>query len=151
MAKPPDDQRLECLQGTLDMLVLRTLQWGSQHGHGIGQPIRAQSDDLLKVGGIYVAPAEIERCLATHPDVVECAVVAADQDGLVSSCAWVVLRPSAATTSEDLRTFVREPLAPHKVPREVRRVPRLARTGSGKIDRSALRLAATADMGGTQQ
>src|SRR5215216_5519708 len=49
MAKHRDDQRLELLQGTLDMLILRTLQWGSQHGHGIGQAIRAQSDDLLKV------------------------------------------------------------------------------------------------------
>ena len=57
MAKHPDDQRLELLQGTLDMLILRTLQWGSQHGHGIGQAIRAQSDDLLKVetGSLYPA------------------------------------------------------------------------------------------------
>lgn len=112
---------------------------------------RGRGDDLLKVGGIYVAPAEIERCLATHPEVVECAVVAADRDGLTRSCAWVVLRSGAATTPEDLRAFVRERLAPHKVPREVRMVSHLARTGSGKIDRSALRLAATADTGGTQQ
>jgi len=57
MAKTPDDQRLELLQGTLDMLVLRTLQWGPQHGHGIGQAIRSQSDDLLKVetGSLYPA------------------------------------------------------------------------------------------------
>jgi len=57
MAKHSDQQRLELLQGTLDMLVLRTLQWGSQHGHGIGQAIRAQSDDLLKVetGSLYPA------------------------------------------------------------------------------------------------
>ena len=40
MSKNPDDRRLELLQGTLDMLVLRTLQWGPQHGHGIGQTIR---------------------------------------------------------------------------------------------------------------
>jgi len=57
MAKPPDDQRLELLQGTLDMLILRTLQWGPQHGHGIGQAIRARSDALLKVetGSLYPA------------------------------------------------------------------------------------------------
>jgi len=57
MAKLPDDGRLELLQGTLDMLVLRTLQWGPQHGHGIGQAIRTQSDDLLKVetGSLYPA------------------------------------------------------------------------------------------------
>ena len=57
MAKPQDDERLELLQGTLDMLILRTLQWGPRHGHGIGQAIRAQSDDLLKVetGSLYPA------------------------------------------------------------------------------------------------
>ena len=57
MAKDPDGRRLELLQGTLDMLVLRTLQWGPQHGHGIGQAIKAQSDDLLTVetGSLYPA------------------------------------------------------------------------------------------------
>ena len=57
MARTPDDRRLELLQGTLDMLVLRTLQWGPRHGHGIGQAIRAQSDELLKVetGSLYPA------------------------------------------------------------------------------------------------
>ena len=57
MAKSPDDRRLELLQGTLDMLVLRTLQWGPQHGHGIGQMIRAQSEDLLKVETGSLDPA----------------------------------------------------------------------------------------------
>ncbi|HET9369381.1 MAG TPA: PadR family transcriptional regulator [Vicinamibacterales bacterium] len=57
MTRPADDERLELLQGTLDMLILRTLQWGPQHGHGIGQAIRQQSDDLLKVetGSLYPA------------------------------------------------------------------------------------------------
>lgn len=57
MAKTSDDQRLELLQGTLDMLILRTLQWGPQHGHGIGQSIRTHSDDLLRVetGSLYPA------------------------------------------------------------------------------------------------
>jgi len=44
MTKTPEDRRLERLQGTLDMLIFRTLQWGPQHGHGIGQAIRARSD-----------------------------------------------------------------------------------------------------------
>ena len=49
--------KLDVLQGTLDLLILRTLQWGPQHGHGIGQVIRARSDDLLQVehGSIYPA------------------------------------------------------------------------------------------------
>ena len=62
MAKTPDEGRLELLQGTLDMLILRTLQWGPQHGHGIGQAIRSQSDDLLKVetGSLYPALHRLE-------------------------------------------------------------------------------------------
>ena len=57
MTKAPDDRRLELLQGTLDMLILRTLQWGPRHGHGIAQAIRVQSDDLLRVetGSLYPA------------------------------------------------------------------------------------------------
>ena len=66
MAKMPDDKdekRLEILQGTLDMLILRTLLWGPQHGHGIGQAIASQSDDLLKVetGSLYPALHRIEK------------------------------------------------------------------------------------------
>src|SRR5574339_300456 len=63
MPKRSDDQRLELLQGTLDMLILRTLQWGPQHGHGIGQTIRAQSEDLLKVetGSLYPALHRLEK------------------------------------------------------------------------------------------
>lgn len=63
MAKPPGDRHLELLQGTLDMLILRTLQWGPQHGHGIGQAIRAQSDDLLRVetGSLYPALHRLQK------------------------------------------------------------------------------------------
>ena len=57
MAKPLDPPRVELLQGTLDMLILRTLRWGPQHGHGIGQDIRRQSADAIKVetGSLYPA------------------------------------------------------------------------------------------------
>jgi transcriptional regulator len=63
MTKPSDDKRLELLQGTLDMLILRILQWGPQHGHGIGQAIRTQTDDLLKVetGSLYPALHRLEK------------------------------------------------------------------------------------------
>jgi transcriptional regulator len=63
MAKAPADQRLELLQGTLDMLILRTLQWGLRHGHGIAQAIRTQSDNLLKVetGSLYPALHRLEK------------------------------------------------------------------------------------------
>ena len=57
MTRTAEDPRLELLQGTLDMLILRTLQWGPRHGHGIGQAIRQQSEELLKVetGSLYPA------------------------------------------------------------------------------------------------
>ena len=63
MTRTPDDPRLELLQGTLDMLILRTLRWGPQHGHGIGQAIRRQSDDVLKVetGSLYPALHRLEK------------------------------------------------------------------------------------------
>ena len=63
MPKIPDDKRLELLQGTLDMLILRTLQWGPEHGHGIGLAIRSQSDELLKVetGSLYPALHRLEK------------------------------------------------------------------------------------------
>ena len=56
-------EKLDVLQGTLDLLILRTLQWGPQHGHGIGQMIRAKSDDLLQVehGSLYPALHRLKR------------------------------------------------------------------------------------------
>jgi transcriptional regulator len=55
--------QIEILQGTLDMLVLRTLQWGPQHGHGIGQAIRGRSEDLVRIehGSLYPALHRLER------------------------------------------------------------------------------------------
>ncbi len=55
--------KLEMLQGTLELLVLRTLQWGPQHGHGIGQAIRARSGELFQVehGSLYPALHRLEK------------------------------------------------------------------------------------------
>jgi PadR family transcriptional regulator, regulatory protein PadR len=63
MAKDGRNQnQVELLQGTLDMLILRTLQWGPQHGHGVGQAIRHSSADLLKIerGSLYPALHRLE-------------------------------------------------------------------------------------------
>jgi benzoate-CoA ligase family protein len=111
---------------------------------------RGRADDLLKVGGIWIAPAEIERCLAAHPDVVECAVVGAEHHGLTRAAAFVVLRPGVVLSPEALQAFTRERLAPHKVPRDLHVVAVLPKTGSGKIDRRALRRNAAVDSGGSQ-
>jgi transcriptional regulator len=56
-------EKLDLLQGTLDLLILRTLQWGPQHGHGIGQVIRSKSDELLQVehGSLYPALHRLQR------------------------------------------------------------------------------------------
>src|SRR6266700_658466 len=64
-AMPKDDllrNRVDLLQGTLDMLILRTLQWGPQHGHGVGQAIRHSSADLLHIerGSLYPALHRLE-------------------------------------------------------------------------------------------
>jgi transcriptional regulator len=59
----PPANRVELLQGTLDMLILRTLQWGPQHGHGVGQAIRQSSEDLLQIerGSLYPALHRLEE------------------------------------------------------------------------------------------
>jgi PadR family transcriptional regulator PadR len=58
-----DRMPLEILQGTLDMLILQTLQWGPQHGHGLGQMIRRRSEDLVRLehGSLYPALHRLER------------------------------------------------------------------------------------------
>jgi benzoate-CoA ligase family protein len=112
---------------------------------------RGRADDLLKVGGIWVAPAEVEHCLLAHDDVAECAVAGVERDGLTVTCAYVVAAdPDAAgeELADELRAHVKRTLSPHKYPRDVVFLPELPKTASGKIDRKALRevaLAATAD------
>jgi transcriptional regulator len=56
-------QKAELLQGTLDMLILQTLQWGAEHGHGIGQAIKMRSNELLKIeaGSLYPALHRLQR------------------------------------------------------------------------------------------
>jgi len=103
---------------------------------------RGRSDELIKVGGIWIAPAEIEDCLVAHPDVLECAVVGYEDEGLTLTRAHVVLRGGVAGSAglaAALQDHVRAHLSPHKYPRDVRFVAELPKTPSGKIDRRALR------------
>jgi benzoate-CoA ligase family protein len=105
-----------------------------------------RADDLLKVGGIWVAPAEIEGCLLEHPDVLECAVVGYSVGGLVRPLAYIVARDgSPPTLAAALGAFAKERLAGHKYPRDIRLVSKLPRTSNGKLDRAALRAVAEAE------
>jgi len=101
-----------------------------------------RSDDMLKVGGIYVSPFEVEACLMTHGAVLEAAVIGvADQDGLVKPKAYVVLKPGQQASAEDLQGHVKTKLAPYKYPRWIAFVPELPKTATGKIQRFKLRAA----------
>ena len=103
---------------------------------------RGRGDDLLKVGGIWVAPLEIENCLLGHDAVAECAVVGYEEDGLVRPRAYVVPRhgvEGSDALADDLRQYVRSQLSPHKYPRDIRFVEGLPKTATGKLDRRALR------------
>jgi benzoate-CoA ligase family protein len=101
---------------------------------------RGRADDLLKVGGIWVAPLEIESCLLAHPDVGECAVVGYEEDGLVLPRAYVVTEASRdpEELTRELIEHVRSELSPHKAPRDVRYLDALPKTANGKVDRKAL-------------
>lgn len=102
-----------------------------------------RSDDMLKVGGIWVSPNEVEACLIEHPDVLECAVIGApDEDELIKPMAFVVLansRPASLDAENELKDFVKSALALYKYPRWIRFVDELPKTATGKIKRFELR------------
>jgi benzoate-CoA ligase family protein len=102
-----------------------------------------RSDDMLKVGGLWVSPVEVENALVAHPSVLECGVVGReDHDGLVKPMAFVVLREGSAGSPElaqELQQFVRERLAEYKRPRWVDFLAELPKTATGKTQRFRLR------------
>ena len=101
-----------------------------------------RSDDMLKVGGIYVSPFEVEACLMTHAAVLEVAVIGvADDDQLIKPKAYVVLKPGQAATIDELKAHVKQQLAPYKYPRWIEFVSELPKTATGKIQRFKLRQA----------
>ncbi len=103
-----------------------------------------RADDMLKVGGIWVSPIEVEHTLLEHPAVFEVAVVGAeDSDTLVKPKAYVVLRQdytASAPLALDLQAFVRAKIAPYKYPRWIEFVADLPKTATGKIQRFKLRV-----------
>ncbi len=99
-----------------------------------------RSDDMLKVGGIYVSPFEVEASLMTHPAVLEVAVIGvADADQLIKPKAYVVLKAGQAASAEELQGHVKQQLAPYKYPRWIEFVGELPKTATGKIQRFKLR------------
>lgn len=105
-----------------------------------------RADDMLKVGGIWVSPAEVEASLISHPAVLECAVVGrADEEGLVKPQAYIVLRNGQTPSPQlekELKEYVKKNLAHYKFPRWVEFVEALPKTATGKIQRFRLRQAA---------
>ncbi len=102
-----------------------------------------RTDDMLKVGGVFVAPAEIENCLLQHEAVLECAVVGHDGgDGLVKPRAFVVLRDGHEPTeavADGIKEFVKSSIALYKYPRWIKFVSSLPKNDRGKIDRKLLK------------
>ncbi len=99
-----------------------------------------RSDDMLKVSGIYVSPFEVEATLVQHPAVLEAAVIGVpDAEGLTKTKAFVVLKAGAQATDSELKSFVKDKLAPYKYPRQIEFVADLPKTATGKIQRFKLR------------
>jgi len=109
---------------------------------------RGRSDDMLKVGGRWVSPFEIESAIVLHPDVLEAAVIGrADDAGLIKPEAWVVLsarRTACAQVAEEIRAACKQQLAPYKYPHWIQFVDELPKTATGKVQRYKLRTAAGA-------
>ncbi len=102
-----------------------------------------RSDDMVKVGGIWVSPIEVENVVLEHPAVLECAVVGTmDQDGLIKLAAYVVLAPGNEGGDEmtaKIKEFVKSKIATFKSPRWIYYLEELPKTASGKTQRFKLR------------
>jgi len=101
-----------------------------------------RNDDMLKVSGMFVSPAEVESALVAHEAVLEAAVVGRqDADGMTKPAAYVVTKPGIRATEElceSLKRFVKERLAPYKYPRWIEFIEELPKTANGKIQRFKL-------------
>ena len=113
---------------------------------------QGRADDLIKVSGQWVWPLEVERCLAEHPHVHECAVLAHQlADKRMTLRAVVRLRDGVIADkaeTQSLQDHVRQALLPFKYPRIVDYVDDLPKTGTGKIDRQKLNALPTSDLTG---
>jgi len=108
-----------------------------------------RTDDMIKVSGLAVWPADVESVLACHEAVLESGVVGVpDKEGLIKPRAYVVLKDSSAASDEmvkELQTFVKAATQPHKYPRTIIFLNELPKTATGKIKRYKLREMAQAE------
>ena len=111
-------------------------------GNGV-MTYSGRNDDMLKVGGIYVSPFEVEAALIRHTSVLEAAVIGhPDKDELIKPKAFVVLVDNVIPSEElkeELKDFVRNELAAYKYPRWIEFSDALPKTATGKIQRFKLR------------
>ena len=116
----------------------RTGDMAVMHDHGYVE-VRDRAKDVIISGGENIASIEVEQALASHPDVVECAVVAAPHDvwGEMPA-AFVVVRAGAEVTADDLIDHVKGRIARFKAPKSVT-FGELPKTATGKIQKFALR------------
>lgn len=136
----------------------RDKSWRTFHGHWCrtGDLFRVdeagylyfagRADDLLKVGGQWVAPLEVEECLLGHPAVAACAVIGTEEDGLMKTKAFVVVRSGHERSDElgvALQEHVKTTLARYKYPRVIEFVDDLPKNDRGKVDKKALRARTT--------
>jgi benzoate-CoA ligase family protein len=102
-----------------------------------------RSDDMMKVGGIWVSPVEVENALLQHEKVLEVAVVPVDnEDNLVKPKAFIVLKDGvepSQSLENDIKEFVKTELAPYKYPRIIEFVTEIPKTATGKMQRFKLR------------
>ena len=134
--------RHETTKATMLGEWLRTGDMFRQDGDGYFY-FCGRSDDMLRVAGMWVAPAEVEACLMEHSAVLEAAVVGGeDADGLTKPRAFCVLKagaPPGEALAAELRLHVKQRLAGYKAPRWIEFVDDLPRTSTGKIQRFRLR------------
>ena len=135
--KDPDATAAASVEGP-EGTWFRTGDVAVMHDHGYVE-VRDRAKDVIISGGENIASIEVEQALASHPDVVECAVVAAPDDtwGEVPA-AFVVLRPGADITETDLVEHVKSRIARFKAPKSVT-FGDLPKTATGKIQKFALR------------
>lgn len=132
----------EKTKSTIEGRWIRTGDKYTQDGDGYYW-YSGRTDDMLKVGGLWVSPIEVENALVAHPAVLECGVVGReDREALLKPMAFVVVRDGVVPSpdlAKDLQQFVRERLAEYKRPRWVEFVKELPKTATGKIQRFRLR------------